>query len=75
MPADSDGRPDRGSVRIVLDLDLEGSPPRGRFVGEEGSARAFFGWLQLMDGLEDARRHASAREPAHRSGEAPGRPT
>jgi hypothetical protein len=72
MPRDPGDHPDRKSVRLVLDLDLEGSPPRGRLVDGDGSVRPFFGWLQLMDGLESARKDAAARELAQQP-EAPER--
>jgi hypothetical protein len=53
------------SVRLVLELDLAGDGPSGRLVDEQGSSSAFFGWLQLMDGLEDVRRRAAgAAQPS-----------
>jgi hypothetical protein len=73
MPPNPGGHPDHESVRLVLDLDLEGNPPRGWLVDEEGSVRAFFGWLQLMDGLENARQHASPRGLAPKPTEGPER--
>ncbi|MGH2993770.1 MAG: hypothetical protein ACRDL1_09570 [Solirubrobacterales bacterium] len=56
------------SVRVVLDLDLAGDGPSGRLVDEVGSSSAFFGWLQLMDGLEGVRQRAAASGEPDTSG-------
>jgi hypothetical protein len=63
----------RESVRLVLDLDLTAGGPSGRLVDEQGSVRAFFGWLQLMDGLDGARRRAAKTKlpDGSRGGDAP----
>jgi len=64
------GHAGRESVRIVLDLDLASGSPSGRLVDEQGSVRAFFGWLQLMDGLHCARQRAAPSGQPKRSGRA-----
>jgi len=72
MPAAD--RPD--SVRVVLDLDLDlaADAPSGRLVDELGSSSAFFGWLQLMDGLEGVRQRAAASGEPETSGRDEERP-
>lgn len=60
---------DRDRMRLMLDLDLAGGVPRGSLVDEQGSATPFFGWLQLMDGLEGARERATSSEGSDPSDE------
>ena len=62
MSGDSVSQP----VRLVLALDPAGDPPSGELVDERGSVTAFSGWLQLMDGVEDARRRAATDEEPSR---------
>ncbi|MGH2961602.1 MAG: hypothetical protein ACRDL3_05335 [Solirubrobacterales bacterium] len=47
------------SVRLVLDLEIADEGPSGRLTDDRGSVNAFFGWLELMDGVEGARRRAA----------------
>ena len=43
------------SVRVVLELDTGSTGLSGRLIDDRGSVSGFFGWLQLMGGLEDVR--------------------
>ena len=58
------GNPLKEPVRLVLALDPVEDPPSGHLVDEQGSVTAFSGWLQLMDGVEGARRRAATDEPS-----------
>lgn len=57
----------------MLELDLTAGGPSGRLVDEQGSVYAFFGWLQLMDGLDGARKRAEKTTQTDRSRGANGR--
>jgi hypothetical protein len=61
--------PDPSRLRLMLDLDRATGAPSGRLVDERGSAIPFFGWLQLMDGLEGARQRAASNEAPEPSDE------
>jgi hypothetical protein len=63
---------DRDRLRLMLDLDLAAGVPSGRLVDERGSATPFFGWLQLMDGLDGARERAASSEASDPSDEGGG---
>jgi hypothetical protein len=55
--------PERGSVRIVVELDPRASAPSGRVTDERGAVARFSGWLELMDRVESALGSARAADP------------
>jgi hypothetical protein len=55
---------DADSIRLVVDLDARASAPSGHITDERGVMCAFWGWLELMDGVQRAlRRVASPERP------------
>ena len=49
--------PDR---RLHLDLAVQVEPVQGQLVDQDGRARTFVGWLELVELIEE---HRSGREP------------
>lgn len=53
--------PQADSLRLVLDVSLASAataPINGKLADSDGEPRQFFGWLELMDLLEELRRGA-----------------
>jgi hypothetical protein len=53
---------DRGTVSIVLSLDLAVEPIHGSIADGSGTAREFTGWLELTSAIKALQTRAAERE-------------
>jgi hypothetical protein len=63
LRAHDHGMPTAGNARITVELESGADPIRGSIEHPDGSCRAFWGWLELIDQL----RRAAANEPERTS--------
>jgi hypothetical protein len=62
QPMDDQPMDDRGSVSIVVSLDLAAQPVGGWIHDGSDTAREFTGWLELMSAIRRLQAQATERE-------------
>ncbi len=54
------GRVERSVAHVILDIELDSEPIRGRISEAGAQARSFNGWIELVQEIEDARMGVSS---------------